>query len=1156
MDGVRFPLPFQGGKKPLKKKGQVMAKRFGFTLALVLTVVSFSILSFSQATSASSVKGNLAGVVADSSGAVIQGARVTLSGPTGDRTATTDAQGRFIFPVLTPGVYSVKVGKEGFKTAEVKSAEVVTGRTSEVTLVMEVGAAGEVVEVNEAAVAIDVTSTAGQSNLTDTFYQSIPVGRGVTSLFYAAPGVASGGGTGTANPSIAGGTGLENNYVADGVSITDGGFGGIGVYSRIYGSLSTGINLSFVKEVDVKTSGFEAQYGKSTGGIVQIVTKSGSNHLHGAVGGFFGPQQLEAQRLFADDFGSGSSQARFNLNGKILHQSNIDAEVELGGPVFKDHLWFFGSFNPQWNKDYNQFAQYLNPSDTGTAGSVLGGTQTHLGNYEVPVRVYSYDGKLTWRLSKDHQIEASAFGDPTYGDTNANGNFGPQTASKTTFDKLQYGTRNVAARYNGTLSPTWLLNASFGWGHNNLNDTPASPNTYIVVDRIQRNPCGPPVLSAECTATTNPLRGQFTRQGLGYYENTEGNNYSVTGDTSKIFNFLGEHNLTLGYRYDRSRYDGTKLRTGPTIPIDAATAALLPPGSDPALLATLIANGTNASFQLRDGGNCIGDPVPITEISELYVPGMTECPDGGIATFLRQDRGEFGLLNFKTNSRSHAAFIQDTWSPSKYVALNAGIRWEQQRVAGRNVAYTFNDNWSPRVGISVDPWGNRKTKVTANFSRLTESLPLDIAIRSLSAEFDFPTTNWTTPNDGAGHALINPDGTLDFSNFSAANNNPQFFTGVSAQDFTHAFGKGTRSEYLDEFTVGFEHEFGNSGVVFSSRYIDRRIKRIVEDNAALSPEAFALLNQNYVISNPNKAQDLFINPIQVDFNSAGSVPTSCDPNFIGQAIDSNGNVVVKSNGDDSFCITNPAVAGAYGSDGIPDGFVDPVRKYRAVEFEVNKSMSKGWQLRANYRIAKLEGNYEGSFRNDNGQNDPNISSLFDFTQGDFNLLGQQFVPGVLNTDVRHLANGFLSYTLSQSRAKGLTMGTSVHFQTGTPINNLFAHPAYQNAGEVPFCADDTVNCPSARGSLGRTKDWGSVDYHMDYPVRITEGSRLRLGMDLFNITNNRTLLRVDQFKQSRFGVGNADFLKPTGIGPSAVNGNTNPGYERPFYARFSARFEF
>ena len=60
-------------------------------------------------------------------------------------------------------------------------------------------------------------------------------------------------------------------------------------------------------------------------------------------------------------------------------------------------------------------------------------------------------------------------------------------------------------------------------------------------------------------------------------------------------------------------------------------------------------------------------------------------------------------------------------------------------------------------------------------------------------------------------------------------------------------------------------------------------------------------------------------------------------------------------------------------DGISDGFVDVSRVYKAVEFEVNKAMSKGWQMRANYRIAKLVGNYEGSFRNDNGQSDPNIS---------------------------------------------------------------------------------------------------------------------------------------------------------------------------------------
>jgi hypothetical protein len=136
------------------------------------------------------------------------------------------------------------------------------------------------------------------------------------------------------------------------------------------------------------------------------------------------------------------------------------------------------------------------------------------------------------------------------------------------------------------------------------------------------------------------------------------------------------------------------------------------------------------------------------------------------------------------------------------------------------------------------------------------------------------------------------------------------------------------------------------------------------------------------------------------------------------------------------------------------------------------------------------------------------------------------------------------------------MFSSVHFQTGISINNLFAHPADQNAGEIPFCADNTTNCASARGALGRTKNWGSVDYHMDYPIKVTEGSKLRLGIDLFNVTNNRTQLRVDQFAQRSAGVPNVDFGKPTGVGPSAVNGNTNPGYQRPFYARLSVKFEF
>src|SRR5256885_14410540 len=214
-----------------------MKRKFMATVAISALLALFTLPAFSQGSAESSVRGNLAGTVVDSSGAVVAGAKVTISGPTGTKADTTNSEGQFLFPLLSPGFYGIKVEKGSFKTADVKGIEVVTGKTSNVRVGMVAGQATEVVEVSGNAITVDTTSTAVTANLTDTFYQSVPVGRGVTGLFYAAPGVTSGGGSGTANPSISGGTGLENNYIADGVSITDGGFGGIGVFSRNYGSL-------------------------------------------------------------------------------------------------------------------------------------------------------------------------------------------------------------------------------------------------------------------------------------------------------------------------------------------------------------------------------------------------------------------------------------------------------------------------------------------------------------------------------------------------------------------------------------------------------------------------------------------------------------------------------------------------------------------------------------------------------------------------------------------------------------------------------------------------------------------------------------------------------------------------------------------------------
>ena len=254
-------------------------------LVVVLCLCAASVFAQDRSTT-----GSIAGTVTDATGAAVQNATVTVTGETlpTPRTATTGDEGTFNFDGLIPGAYTLKVEMTGFKGASVTGLEVNVGRASSISIKLEPGQVSEVVTVSGTA-ATDLSSTAVGQNLSDTLFQNIPVQRSVTSLFYLAPGVADSGKGGAANPSISGGSALDNLYIADGVNITDSAFGGLGTFTRNYGTLGTGINTSFIKEVQVKTGGFEPQYGQSQGGIVNIITQSGGNEYHGALYGFMRP---------------------------------------------------------------------------------------------------------------------------------------------------------------------------------------------------------------------------------------------------------------------------------------------------------------------------------------------------------------------------------------------------------------------------------------------------------------------------------------------------------------------------------------------------------------------------------------------------------------------------------------------------------------------------------------------------------------------------------------------------------------------------------------------------------------------------------------------------------------------------------------------------
>ena len=238
--------------------------------------------------------GSIAGRVADAQGLAVPGAAVTIVSPQGSRTLTTDSDGRFFAPFLTPGGYEVKVDLAGFSSLDRQHIQVRVGQRVDLTLSMQVAGVTEAVEVTGAPPVIDTSSTTIGASLDSELLNSIPVGRRFSDALYLAPGVSSGGQVGQANPSIAGGTGLENSYVVDGVNITNGGYGALGSYSIVFGSLGNGLPFDFIKEAQVQDRRLQAEYGQASGGVVNVITKSGTNQLRGSLFGYYRPDGLES----------------------------------------------------------------------------------------------------------------------------------------------------------------------------------------------------------------------------------------------------------------------------------------------------------------------------------------------------------------------------------------------------------------------------------------------------------------------------------------------------------------------------------------------------------------------------------------------------------------------------------------------------------------------------------------------------------------------------------------------------------------------------------------------------------------------------------------------------------------------------------------------
>ena len=635
---------------------------------LVASALALTSLAAAQETTS----GSITGQVLDSQGAAVPGATVTITSEQADKTYVTDGEGRFFAPYLQPGIYGVRVELSGFAPVEQKTIQVRLGQRVTLTdLTLKVGGLSEVVQVTASSPLVDVTTTTAGSVLNSDLLRMLPVGRNFTDTLYMVPGVSNSSGVGRANPSISGGSGLENAYIVDGVNVTNTGYGGVGSYSTVFNSLGSGVTTEFIKETQVKTAGFEAEFGQATGGVVNVVTKSGTNVFHGSGFAYSRPDALETQWKQVQ-----------TPNGSVntAGTSVSDFGVGAGGRLIRDRMFFYGTVD-----------RIL---DGRTFTAPKGFPLESLGEIDRNRQTTSYAGKVTWQQSTAHRIDFSAFGDPAHGDSGPQRNATLLAIDKARFSELKsYGTHSQTGRYDGILRSNWLVEGTVSHAKNNFKEAPA-------VDQHQYT-----------DSTVVPTR-RFG--GLGVYDKEQpGINLQYQAKSTNIFDTgaAGNHQLRYGIAYEDIEFTRQFGRTGPsfTLPNGMATrtGASVTILSDPTF--GRIYRATRANF----------GPSPVT--TQQYV------------NWFAQDTWQIGRLTVRPGVRYEQQELVGGDPPLCH-ANDTRPGLGDGTGALIHCQFKWDNNWGPRIGATYDVLGNGRSKVYGSWGRFYAKVPNDLAARSLSAD--------------------------------------------------------------------------------------------------------------------------------------------------------------------------------------------------------------------------------------------------------------------------------------------------------------------------------------------------------------------------------------------------------------------------------------